>query len=90
VPTFFSKLRPCVFGLEACATAHDWPRELAGGATLGDAVAGFAARAGLAEEAAPSADAAAVFFGFPRKALWPAANRAKQAENMAAPTSKAT
>ena len=28
VLTFFSKLPPCVVGLEACATAHYWAREL--------------------------------------------------------------
>ena len=25
---FFSKLRPCLVGMEACATAHHWAREL--------------------------------------------------------------
>src|SRR4051812_41696805 len=25
---FFEKLRPCLVGLEACATAHFWAREL--------------------------------------------------------------
>ena len=25
---FFSRLRPCLVGLEACATAHYWAREL--------------------------------------------------------------
>jgi len=27
--TFFSKLPPCLIGMEACATAHHWARELA-------------------------------------------------------------
>ena len=28
VLTFFSRLPPCLAGLEACATAHHWAREL--------------------------------------------------------------
>src|SRR5512133_1964285 len=28
VLTFFSRLPPCLVGLEACATAHHWAREL--------------------------------------------------------------
>src|SRR5262249_29032999 len=28
VLAFFSRLRPCLVGLEACATAHYWAREL--------------------------------------------------------------
>ena len=28
VITFFSKLTPCLIGMEACATAHHWAREL--------------------------------------------------------------
>jgi transposase len=28
VLTFFAKLPPCVVGMEACATAHHWGREL--------------------------------------------------------------
>ncbi len=28
VHTFFAKLRPCLVGMEACATAHFWAREL--------------------------------------------------------------
>lgn len=30
VLAFFSKLRPCLVGMEACATAHHWARKLAG------------------------------------------------------------
>jgi len=26
--TFFAKLKPCLVGMEACATAHHWAREL--------------------------------------------------------------
>jgi transposase len=29
VVKFFAKLAPCVVGLEACATAHHWGREIA-------------------------------------------------------------
>jgi transposase len=25
---FFAKLPPCLVGMEACATAHNWAREL--------------------------------------------------------------
>jgi transposase len=25
---FFAKMEPCLIGMEACATAHDWAREL--------------------------------------------------------------
>lgn len=28
VLTFFAKLAPCLVGMEACATAHHWAREL--------------------------------------------------------------
>jgi transposase len=28
VQKFFAKLSPCVIGMEACATAHHWAREL--------------------------------------------------------------
>ena len=28
VLTFFASLRPCLVGIEACATAHHWSREL--------------------------------------------------------------
>jgi transposase len=28
VPTFFQKLAPCVVGIEACASSHDWSGEL--------------------------------------------------------------
>ena len=27
---FFSKLPPCLIGMEACATSHHWARELVG------------------------------------------------------------
>jgi transposase len=30
VPAFFAKLTPCLVGMEACATAHHWARELGG------------------------------------------------------------
>ena len=30
VLTFFQKLRPCLIGIEACATSHHWSRELKG------------------------------------------------------------
>ena len=26
--TFFAELEPCLVGMEACATAHHWAREL--------------------------------------------------------------
>ena len=29
VLSFFSRLAPCLVGMEACATAHYWARELA-------------------------------------------------------------
>ncbi|MCC5958588.1 MAG: transposase [Rhodobacteraceae bacterium] len=29
VPLFFSRLSPCLVGMEACAGAHFWARELA-------------------------------------------------------------
>jgi transposase len=29
VLTFFAKLPPCLVGMEACATAHYWAREIA-------------------------------------------------------------
>ena len=28
LPAFFAKLSPCLIGIEACATAHYWAREL--------------------------------------------------------------
>jgi transposase len=28
VPTFFSRLDPCLIGMEACSGAHHWAREL--------------------------------------------------------------
>jgi transposase len=28
VPAFFQKLTPCLVGMEACASSHDWSREL--------------------------------------------------------------
>jgi hypothetical protein len=30
VLTFFQKLRPCLIGIEACATSHHWSRQLKG------------------------------------------------------------
>ena len=30
---FFAKLSPCLIGMEACATAHHWARELMGWGT---------------------------------------------------------
>ena len=36
VLAFFSRLPPCLVGLEACATAHYWARELQGDARLPD------------------------------------------------------
>jgi transposase len=30
MPAFFAGLRPCLIGMEACATAHHWARELRG------------------------------------------------------------
>jgi len=30
VLTFFQKLSPCLVGIEACASAHHWSRELRG------------------------------------------------------------
>ena len=32
VLAFFKALPPCLIGMEACATAHYWARELTGGA----------------------------------------------------------
>ena len=29
VLAFFAKVPPCLVGMEACATAHDWAREIA-------------------------------------------------------------
>ena len=33
VLTFFAKLLRCLVGMEACATAHHWAREMAASAT---------------------------------------------------------
>jgi transposase len=38
VPAFFQKLPPCLVGIEACASAHHWSRELQ---ALGHKVRGY-------------------------------------------------
>ena len=48
VLTFFSRLPPCLVGLEACATAHHWARELR---ALGHEVRLMAGRASCARSA---------------------------------------
>ena len=35
---FFSKLPPCLIGMEACGTSHYWARELVGAAGLRQAL----------------------------------------------------
>ncbi len=35
VLVFFRKLRPCLVGMEACASAHHWAREIAALHTVG-------------------------------------------------------
>jgi hypothetical protein len=51
VLTFFQKLTPCLLGIEACATAHHWSRELRafGQARIGTAIANRTPRSRLAE-----------------------------------------
>src|SRR3981189_3740011 len=69
VVTFFKALPPCLIGMEACATAHDWPRELWKLGHEGRLMPAKDVKAYVKRNKNDAADAVAIFEAVRRRAM---------------------